>query len=83
MEKEVGRITHFYDKISVGVVKLNSKIKIGDQIQIKGTNTDFKQPVESMQIEHKNIQEAKAGDEIGMKFENPVKEHDTVFLITN
>jgi len=83
LEKEVGKVTHVYDKISVGVVAVKGKIKVGDQIHVKGNSTDFNQTVSSMQFEHQDIQEAKNGDEIGMKFDNPVKEHDTVFLVTD
>jgi len=83
LEKEVGKVIHVYDKISVGVVALKGKIKVGDQIHVKGNSTDFNQTISSMQIEHQNIQEAKKGAEIGMKFDNPVKKHDTVFLATD
>ncbi|MCW1301277.1 MAG: EF-Tu/IF-2/RF-3 family GTPase [Candidatus Nanoarchaeia archaeon] len=81
MEEEVGRVTHFYPKISVAVVDVSGKIKVGDRIRIKGKKTDFEQVVESMQIEHKNITEAKPGDSIGLKVIEKVREGDVVYKI--
>jgi len=79
-EIEVGMVTHYYDHISVAVIKVSGKIKVGDMLHIKGTHTDFKQKVDSMQIEHEQITEAKRGDDIGMKVKEPVREHDVVYM---
>lgn len=80
-EKEVGKITHYYDKIGVAVVELKAALKAGDSIHVKGHATDFTQNVESMQIEHEEIQEAKKGDHIGMKVNEEVREHDVVYKV--
>jgi hypothetical protein len=42
-DKKIGTITHFFDKISVGIIKLNGKLKPGDKIRIKGGTTNFEQ----------------------------------------
>jgi putative protease len=76
---EVGRITHFFSKISVVVVELTAPLAVGDHILIKGPSTDFEQVVESMQIEHKNIQRAEAGQSIGLKVIQPARERDVVY----
>ncbi|MEM3459223.1 MAG: translation elongation factor-like protein [Candidatus Bathyarchaeia archaeon] len=76
---EVGRVTHFFPKISVAVVELTKPLSVGDTILIKGPTTDFEQVVESMQIEHKNVQQAKAGQSIGLKVAERVREKDTVY----
>jgi translation elongation factor EF-1alpha len=76
---EVGRITHFFSKINVAVVELTAPLVVGDRILVKGPSTDFEQAVESMQIEHKNIQRAEAGQSIGLKLAQLVKEKDTVY----
>ncbi len=82
MEKLVGRITHFFNKISVAVVKLtDDELKVGDTIHIKGKITDFTQPVASMQIEHQSLEKAKKGDEVGMKVDSPVHENDEVYKV--
>jgi putative protease len=76
---EVGRITHFFPKISVAVIELTAPLAVGDTIAVKGSNTDFEQPIESMQIEHKNIQRAEAGQSIGLKVQQRVRETDRVY----
>jgi putative protease len=76
---EVGRVTHFFPKISVAVVELSAPLAIGDTIAVKGPTTDFEQVVESMQIEHKNIQRAEAGQSIGLKVIQRVREKDKVY----
>lgn len=76
---EVGRITHFFSKISVAVVELTAPLVVGDKILVKGPSTDFEQVVESMQIEHKNIQRAEAGQSIGLKMAQQAREKDVVY----
>ncbi|MEM3704590.1 MAG: translation elongation factor-like protein [Candidatus Bathyarchaeia archaeon] len=76
---EVGRITHFFSKISVAVIELTAPLAVGDRITIKGPTTDFEQVVESMQIEHKNVQRAEAGQSIGLKVAQRVREKDIVY----
>lgn len=76
---EVGRVTHFFPKISVAVIELTKPLSVGDTIVIKGPTTDFEQVVESMQIEHKNVQQAKAGQSIGLKVAERVREKDMVY----
>jgi putative protease len=61
---EVGRVTHFFSKINVAVVELTAPLTAGDTVLIKGPTTDFEQVVESMQIEHKNVQRAEAGQSV-------------------
>jgi len=80
-KKLVGKIAHFYGKISVAVVELTNKLSVGDEISIEGPSTNFTQTVDSMQIEHKNIKDAKKGDSIGLKVVNEVKENDSVYKL--
>ena len=76
---EVGHITHFFSKISVAVLELTAPLSVGDRILVKGPATDFEQVVESMQVEHKNIQRAEAGQSIGIKLAQQTKERDVVY----
>ncbi|MGD0496608.1 MAG: translation elongation factor-like protein [Candidatus Bathyarchaeia archaeon] len=76
---EVGRITHFFSKISVAVIELSKPLKVGDTIVVKGPTTDFEQPVDSMQIEHKDVQKAEAGQSIGLKVLQRARETDLVY----
>jgi putative protease len=83
MEEEIGRISHYFSKIGVGVVELTkAELKVGDTIHIKGHTTDFYQKVESMQVEHSTVQSAKIGDSIGLRVESQVRDHDVVFKVT-
>jgi putative protease len=76
---EIGRVIHFFSKISVAVVELKAPLAVGDTVHIKGPTTDFEQVVESMQIEHKNVQRAEAGQSIGLKVAQRVREKDIVY----
>jgi len=76
---EVGRITHFFTKISVAVIELSAPLTVGDTMLVKGPTTDFEQVITSMQIEHENIQKAEAGQSIGLKVEQRVREQDIVY----
>lgn len=83
MEKRVGIVTHYFGKISVAIIKIESdSVKIGDSIHIKGKHTDFSQTVDSMQVEHKSVETAKTGDEVGIKVAEQVHEKDEVYLVT-
>ena len=76
---EVGRVTHFFTKIGVAVVELTIPLAVGDCIVIKGPTTDLEQVVESMQIEHENIKRAEAGQSIGLRVKQRVRETDIVY----
>jgi len=78
--KQIGKITHFFSKISVAVVELSDKLKVGDSIVITGHSKEFEQAVDSMQVEHEQVTEAKKGDAVGMKVDQSVKEGDLVYL---
>ena len=80
MDKDkVAKVIHYYDKIGVVIVKLQKVLKVGDKIKfMKGENT-FEETIESMQVEHKAISEAKKGQEIGIKVNQPTKEGTLVY----
>jgi putative protease len=83
MEKdEIGKVSHFFSKINVAIVDLTSTLKVGDKISIEGPATSFEQIVDSMQIEHENVEEAKKGQSIGLKVTDKVREKDVVYKIT-
>lgn len=83
MEEEIGKITHYFSKINVGVLELSKgTLQVGDAIHIKGHTTDFYQKVESMQAEHNSVDSAKPGEPVGIKVESPVRENDIIFKVT-
>ncbi len=77
----IGKITHFFPHVSAGVIKLSGTLKKGDMINIKGHTTDFKQTIDSMQLDHKPVIEAKKGQEIGLKVKDRVRIGDTVYKL--
>jgi len=81
VETLVGKVTHFFGKISVAVVELSAALKVGDKIKFKHGKEEFEQTVGSMQVEHEPIQEAKKGQAIGMKTAQPVHEGTEVFKV--
>ena len=80
-EKELGKITHYFGHLGVGIVELSDNLKVGDNIHIKGHSEDFTQAVDSIQIEHVNVTEAKVGDVIGIKVAQKVHPQDKVYKV--
>jgi putative protease len=78
---KIGEVIHFYTNIEVAVIDLVDKITVGDMIMIRGATTDFTQPVESIQIEHKKVNSAEPGDSIGLLVKYRVRKCDKVFRI--
>lgn len=83
MEDEIGKITHYFSKIDVGIIKIiKGKLKVGDTIRIKGHTSDFTQEVESLQMEHESVDSISVGEEGGLKVKSSVRVKDKVFLVT-
>jgi len=80
-ERKIGNISHFFDKISVGVIALDDDLKVGDNIHIKGPITDFDQEITSMQIDRSVVKEAKAGQSVGLKLIEKARSHDVIYKI--
>ena len=77
-EKLIGRISHYFGKVNVGIIELSDALKVGDTIHVKGHSADFTQPISSMQIEHADVNEGKPGDSVGIKIDQKVHDHDSV-----
>lgn len=80
-EKEIGTVTHYFGKASVAALELTSALVIGDKIAFKGASTDFQQEVESMQVEHQDIDRAEPGQQVGLKVKDKVRVGDTVYKV--
>lgn len=82
-EAEIGKITHYFNKIGVAAIALTGELSVGDTIHIKGHTSDWTQGVGSMQIEHDTVEKAGPGDSIGIKVEGHAHEHDVVYKVTD
>ena len=80
-EKVVGNITDFFAQPVVAGIELTSTLKVGDTIHIKGHTTDIELNVDSMQINNVNVNQAKAGDLIGIKVSERVRRGDKVYRV--
>jgi translation elongation factor EF-1alpha len=81
-EEEVGKVNDYFAKIGVAGIDITGVVRVGDTIHIKGHTTDFEQLVDSMQIEHEQVEEAKAGDAIGIKVKDRCRGGDVVYKVT-
>lgn len=82
MEKEIGKVIHYFDKAMVAVVKLSGDLAIGDAVKFTHGEHEFTQAVESMQVEHKVVQSGKAGDEVAVKVNEATHQNAKVYKIT-
>ena len=77
--KAIGTVSNYFEHVSVAAIKLYAPLKVGDEIEIKGGETDVVQTVESMQIQHEQVEKAKKGDEIGIKVDGKVRKGYKVY----
>jgi putative protease len=80
-EVRVGVVTHYYSHIMVAAVRLEVALSVGQMIHVVGHTSDFRQRVDSMQMEHEQVPEAIGGDEIGLKVVQHAREHDVVYRV--
>jgi UPF0176 protein len=81
MEIRIGTVTHYYNRISVAVLKLSGELKVGDKILILGRTTDIVQVVTSMEIEHRKVSAVSPGMEVALKVADSVRSGDEVYKI--
>ena len=82
VEEKIGIVEHFFSNVNVAAIKIiNGQLKIGDTIHVVGTNTDFTQKIDSMQINRNPVMSVKAGDDVGIKVKDRVRENDVVYKV--
>jgi len=82
VEEKIGIVEHFFTKVSVAAIKITEgELKIGETVHFVGANTDFKQKIETMEINRNPVESVKKGDEVGIKVKDRVREHDVVYKI--
>lgn len=80
-EKQIGTVTHWYDKIGVAVVKVTGTFAKGDKIKIKKGESEFEEVVSSIQLDHADVPSVKKGDDAAIKLSQNAKEGAGVFLV--
>lgn len=76
----VGTVTHYFSHLSVAAVRLNVPLRVGDRIHIKGHTSDVVQTVESLEVNRQKIDQARPGDDLALKVDDHVREHDLIFM---
>jgi hypothetical protein len=81
-EEAIGIVTHYYSHLGVAVAQLNKgTLRTGDAVHIKGHSTDFTQTVTSLEYEHRHVDQAVAGQAVGIKVNDHAREHDILYLV--
>lgn len=75
----IGRVTHYFSHLSVAAVELQEPLAVGDRIHIRGHTTDLVQDVSSIEVEHAAVQSAGPGDEVALKVDDHVRDHDLIY----
>jgi hypothetical protein len=75
----IGQVTHYFGHLSVAAVRLDATLSVGDRIHIRGHTTDLVQDVTSMEVEHEKVERAGPGDDVALKVDDHVREHDHIF----
>ena len=79
-EEKIGFVSNYFSKISVAAVEItDGTVSVGDTLHFLGHTTDFESRVDSMQIEHKSVAEAKKGDNVGVKVSEKIRRGDKVY----
>jgi translation elongation factor EF-1alpha len=82
-EEIVGHVSDFFARPVVAAIELTAPLKVGDRIHFKGHSTDLEVTVDSMQIHNAQVQEAKAGDSVGVKVADRVRKGDAVYKVVD
>lgn len=73
---------HFYDKLGVAIVDLTSGgLKVGQEVKFKRGDSEFTQKIESLQVDHEDVEAVKKGDSFGVKVDQPTKVGTEVHLV--
>jgi len=80
--ERIGVVTHYFSHLLVAVVKLEAAtLRVGDTIHFRGHTTDFKQRVDSLQVNHAPVPEVGPNDDFGLKVREHAREHDIVYKV--
>jgi translation elongation factor EF-1alpha len=75
----IGTVTHYFSHLSVAAVSLTDTLRVGDRIHIKGHTSDLEQTVDSMEVDHQQVDTATPGDDLALRVDDHVREHDRIY----
>ncbi len=81
-EELVGRVSHYFSRVQVAVVKLSGEVKLGDVLHFQGHTTDFQQEITSMEIEHARVEQGTPGEEVAIQVNDRVRKGDEVYRVS-
>ncbi len=76
---EIGRVTHYFNHLSVAAVRLTAPLQVGERIHIRGHTTDLVQSVESLEIDRRRVERAVPGDDVALAVDDHVRDHDAIY----
>jgi putative protease len=81
--QRIGVVTHYFSHLSVATLRLDpgATLRIGDVIHILGHTTDFRQKIESLEVDHAPVTEVGPNDDFGLKVVDHAREHDVVYKV--
>ena len=81
MDNLIGKVVHYYDKLGVAIIDLTKGgLKVGDQVKFKHGEEEFTQTIDSLQVDHQDVDSVKKGDSFGVKTDKPTKVGTEVYL---
>lgn len=80
-EVMIGTVSDFFARPVVAGITLTAPLKVGDTIRVKGHTTDITMMVQSMQIDNALVNEARAGDAVGVKLTDRARKGDAVYKV--
>jgi translation elongation factor EF-1alpha len=75
----IGTVTHYFSHLSVAAVSLTDTLRVGDRIHIQGHTSDLEQTVDSMEVDHQKVESASPGDDVALRVDDHVREHDRIY----
>jgi len=81
-EAPIGKITHYFPNIGVAAMTLTGELKVGDQVRVHGHTTDFTVGIDSLEIEHKRVDQAGSGDDVAFRVSEKARPGDQVYRIS-
>lgn len=80
MEKYIGVVKHYFNRLGVAVVSLSDEVKINDIVHVQGHTTDFCQKIRSLEMSHHQVDAGKPNKDIAVKVIGTVRRGDKIYL---